>query len=161
MSYSDDIIAQADASVDDEFERQMLHKSSTVTVKWMSWAILVTAAMLAWVLDGLDTLWTALIFPAPLVASWIGLAWLRKSVPAPRPVPLSRIDWIALIFIIVIWLAGIAVKGFGSSLAFTVGAAVGAILGLLAAVFLASRIPARQRRKDIQRLNDDAEAEDT
>lgn len=159
-SYSDAIIDQADASVDDEFERQMLHKSSTVTVKWMSWSILLTAAMLAWALQGPDTLWTVLICLAPLVATWIGVAWLRKSVPTPRPVALSRIEWVALILIIVVWLAGIAVRGFGSSPSFTIAAAVGAMFGLLATIFLASYIPTRQRRKDIQRLNEHADSEE-
>lgn len=159
MSYSDTVVARADASVDDEFEQQMLHRSSTVTVTWMSLMMLTTAAVLSWALEGPATLWTVLIPIPMLLALWRGQLWLRRTVPTPRPVPLSGAEWMFLGVILIVWLAGISVRGFDMSPVITLGGAFGALVGLLVAMALTNRIPRRQRTRDIRRLDAEAEAE--
>ena len=72
MNYNDATLHYFDASVDDEYERTMLHRSSTVSMYLMIWFTFTIGAVLAWVLPGLLSLWSVVMFLPPLLANLLG-----------------------------------------------------------------------------------------
>ncbi|KQB83726.1 sulfite exporter TauE/SafE family protein [Corynebacterium oculi] len=84
MSYADFVIQRNENLVDDEFERAMLHKSSTVALAYNDWLCLGSAVVLAWLLPG-HYAYASLLAIIPMAFSQIiGVMWLRRSTPRPR-----------------------------------------------------------------------------
>ncbi|WIM72670.1 hypothetical protein QP028_01660 [Corynebacterium suedekumii] len=52
MNFNDTIITRADATVDDEFERDVLHRGSTISLNWTVYSLFVLGAALSWILEG-------------------------------------------------------------------------------------------------------------
>lgn len=153
MGYPQQVLNNYDNTVDDEYERQLLHRSSTVTFYAAMWLSFVGGAVLAWALPGNSALWSALLLFIPAAAQAIGTRWLRRHVPAPRFAKLSTGEWFALVVILAIWLTGLTVNVWDSSLPAATGALVGAIIGGGLAVFLGPRITRWRRNRDTAKLD--------
>lgn len=151
MTYNDTIIAKADATVDDEFERDMLHRSSTVSWNWSVYLTFAAGAAMAWIAQGPASLASLILLLPPVVGHAVGVHWLRQRVPHPRQAVVTGTDWGIIGIFIVVWVAGIAVRGFGGAPSFILGAAGGAVVGLLLVVFFLARTP-KVRATDEERL---------
>lgn len=153
MNYNDATLHYFDASVDDEYERSMLHRSSTISMYLMIWFTFTVGAVLAWVLPGLLSLWSVVVFLPPLLANLLGEHWLKQHTPRPNYPELPRRDWAIGIPIAAIWMAGVTYNAFDTTVIAIVAMVAGGILG----GFLASRSimkhNARNRQKDTERLN--------
>lgn len=156
MSYNDTIIANADATVDDEFERDMLHRSSTVAWNWTAYLIFAAGAAMAWIADGIASIASLIVLLPPLIGHIISNRWLRQRIPHPRQAATTSVDWVVIGVFIVVWIAGVAFRGYGGSLSFILGAAVGSVAGLLLVAFFLARTP-KVRAADEERLAEDLE----
>lgn len=114
-------------------------------------------AVLAWVLPA-GKAWMPMLVLVPLIgATMIGTNWLKRHVPRPRPLLPSPAEWALLIFVMIMWLAGLSYNdpdGGGASTAGwisdgIVGGVVGGIIGFTVAL----AVQRRGRRKDINRLD--------
>lgn len=133
----------------DEYQELMYHKSSTVTAALVPLFSVLAGAILAWSLDGSQSLLALVAFLPAVVPGLIGSLWLKNYVPRPaltwrdtHPVMLA-----VYAVLTVVMLVGIAVR-MGSSSFLT-----GAVAGAVAAVFLVPVIAKRTRRRDEERLN--------
>ncbi|WPF66958.1 MULTISPECIES: hypothetical protein [unclassified Corynebacterium] len=107
MSYADFAIKQHERLVDDEFERAMLHKSSTVALAYNDWLCLGSAVILAWILPGYYSL-AGLIAIAPITFSrLIGIQWLRRFTPRPRYLAPSKWEIILQVIIFAAIVVGV------------------------------------------------------
>lgn len=157
MSYSDSIIIRTNESVDDEYERTLIHQASTVTLTYSMWAVYVSMVVMSFFLPG----WKFLLILAPLTALLAGHAaghqWLKQRTARPRPAPLTTTEWLALITLLVLMFVGNAVGNssygplteFGPTLA---GGFVGGLIGLCLAIWLVPRTMRRNREQDAERL---------
>ncbi|MBC3186141.1 hypothetical protein H7347_06070 [Corynebacterium sp. zg-331] len=102
MSYADYVIRRQERLVDDEFERAMLHKASTVSLAYSYWLSLTITATLAWLLPG-DHAYLSLVALLPALFSPLGgLHWLRRTTPRPRYQRNSTPECIAAVFIFIV-----------------------------------------------------------
>ena len=157
MNFDDTIITRADATVDGEFERDVLHRGSTISLNWTVYSLFVLGAALSWILDGFASFATALLVFPPLIGLFIGQRWMRRRVPLPRQMGNSRFDWLFGPIVLIIWVSGIAYRGFGGALEFIAGTGGGAVIGIILVVLLISRT-GKRRAADEERLA--AESED-
>lgn len=83
MSIGDTIVARYDATVDDEYQSNLLHKSNTITYHTGFYGYVALGAALAWILPDGNS-WIPLLVLAPMVGgAVIGTNWLKRHVPAP------------------------------------------------------------------------------
>lgn len=156
MSYNDATLQYFDKSVDDEYERAMLHRSSTVSMYLMIWFSFAAGALLAWVLPGLLSFWSMLLFLPPLLGNLLGERWLKQHAPRPAYPGLPRRDWAILIPILLIWLGGIFYNVFEGT-APALSMVIGGIFGGLFANWFIKKHNARNRQRDAERLNSELE----
>ena len=85
MSIGDTIVARYDATVDVEYQSNLLHKSNTITYHTGFYGYVALGAALAWILPDGNS-WIPLLVLAPMVGgAVIGTNWLKRHVPRPRP----------------------------------------------------------------------------
>lgn len=154
MSYNDKILERYDASMDDEFEREMLYRSMAISYTWAIWMLYIAIVVLAWALPGVYSLFALLPLLGFLVAMLIGDSWLRKRAPYPR---LNGYSTLEKLFMVVISLAmvGGVIWNLSSLMdsGFSIGGIVGAVIGIGVAVFILKYLTTHQRRKDRERLD--------
>lgn len=157
MSYADSVIHRYEATVDDEYQRMLLHQSSTVGFTAMMWLCYLLAVVLIWAMPGQNMETAAVaIFLVPLLALLIGQGWLRKRIPLPRINRISKGEAVALGVIISLWIAGLARSQMmiGMELAgYLTGAIVGVGIGLAAVLFAFKVIYPAVRDRDQRRLD--------
>lgn len=157
MSYADSVIQRYEATVDDEYQRMLLHQSSTVGFTAMMWLCYMLAVVLIWAMPGQNMEAAAVaIFLVPLLALLIGQGWLRKRIPLPRINRVSKGEAAALCVVILLWIAGIARSRMmiGMELAgYLAGAIVGAGMGLAAVFFTFKVVYPAVRDRDQRRLD--------
>lgn len=154
MGYPHHVLNNYDNSVDDEYERQLLHRSSTVTFYAITWLSFLGGAVLAWALPGTYALWSAILLFIPAAGQAIGTWWLRKQTAAPRFTKLSPGEWFAIIVILGVWLAGLTVNVWDGSSSAAVGALIGGIVGGGLAAILGPRITRKRRERDMTKINE-------
>lgn len=157
MSFNDSLIQRFEDTVDDEYQRIIVHQSSTVSLNAMMWANFVAAAVLVWVFPSPQTrLITMVMFLTPLVGALVGQRWLRKRIPTPRANKLTRWEVIGLAVVIVAWISGTAMAE-GADLPETAGyfsgALMGALCGIAIAAFLFKVLVPKIRQRDQKRLD--------
>lgn len=154
MSYNDKILERYDASMDDEFEREMLYRSMAISYAWSIWLLYIALVVLAWVLPGAYSLLAMLPFFSFVIAMSIGDGWLRKRAPYPR---LNGYSTTEKIFMVVISLAlvGGVIWNLSSLMdkSFSIGGLVGAVAGIGVAIFMLKYLTTHQRRRDRERLD--------
>ncbi len=154
MSYSDKILERYDASVDDEFEREMLYRSTAISYTWSVWLLYIALVVLAWVLPGAYSLLMILPLLAFVVAMLIGDSWLRKRAPYPRLNGYSTTEKILMVVISLAMVGGV-IWNLSSLMdsGFSIGGIVGAAIGIGAAIYILKYLSTRQHRKDRERLD--------
>lgn len=125
----------------------------------------LVGAILAWVLPGRQSLWSAMVLLIPLISGAASSQWMRNYVASPifqlRDIPRSVL--ITYFTLCAIWLTGLIVTGgFDPTGSFDSAGATGAIVGTIAGVVttgtMSGYISKKRRQRDQARL--DAEAED-
>ena len=157
MSIGDTIVARYDATVDDEYQSNLLHKSNTITYHTSFYGYVALGAALAWILPDGNS-WIPLLVLAPMVGgAVIGTNWLKRHVPRPRPLLPSPAEWALLIFVMIMWLAGLSYNdpdgGGASTVGWISGGIVGGVVGGIIGFTVALAVQRRGRRKDIDRLD--------
>lgn len=154
-NFGDSIVNYVDGTATDEFEAATYHKANSVGFYTSLLGMALVGAILAWVLPGRQSLWSAIVLLIPLISSAASSQWLRNYVASPivrlRNTPRSII--VTYWALCAAWLAGVIVTG-----GFDSAGATGAIVGAVAAVVMAGTISKKRRQRDQTRL--DAEAED-
>lgn len=111
MSYNDKILERFDASVDDEFERDMLYRSMAISYHWLIYGVFAIGVVLAWVLPGLYSVFSALPVGVIGIAAGFGDSWLRHRVPVPRlNTPTS--EYAVMVVLALTWVAGVIFRSF-------------------------------------------------
>ncbi len=151
-SLGDRLVTRVETTVDDEFERAVLHRSSSVFAQISVAATMVGMVVLAWALPGWLSLWSSLLIVPLLLAEMIAQTWLRSQVASPRASRMSVRTVIALAVFTVAWAAGVQYQTSGLSDGFGGGALTGAMLGLLATLIFGPRIMQNNRARDAERL---------
>lgn len=163
--YGDTVVNYVDGTATDEFEAAVYHKANTVGMITSLLAAAAIGAVLAWVLPSRESILSALVFLIPAVSSAVGTTWMRNYVASPiiRLRDMPRTVVVTYSVLCAIGLVGIIVAGgFGQSDgvdgAGASGAVIGAVVGALTAGALTYSTTKRRRRRDLERL--DAQAED-
>lgn len=149
-------LQQIERASSDEFERDIITKSSAITVIPITFLELIVAAILAWSLPGRLTLLALLAIIPSIAGTSLSAAWMRKHIATPT----VRSNWtLTALYLIPMFLcfAGIAYHAFALSDAaapYLIGATVGAITSVL----ISPALRRKQNRRDQSRL--DAELED-
>ncbi|MEU4207844.1 hypothetical protein [Rothia terrae] len=153
MSYNDKILARYDASMDDEFEREMLYRSIAISYTWAIWLLYIAFAVLAWVLPGVYAILVILPIAALIIAMATGDSWLRKRAPYPRLNGYSKLEQCLMVLISLAVIAGV-IWNLSSIMDrdFSIGGAIGALAGIAASAFILKYLSTHQRRKDRERL---------
>lgn len=161
MSINQKILDRYDASMDDEFERQVLYRAIAISYAWAAYSAFAVGAVLAWVLPGFYSLWAFLPIFILLLPEAVSTAWLRARVPYPR-VSFKTVSAGEVIYLVVcslILVAGIAVhlsSVFGVE--FSIGLAAGIPGGALAGLgvfFLLKKLRDRDRQRLDAQLGED------
>lgn len=157
MSMGDAIVGGYDATVDDEYQSNLLHKSNTITYHTAFYGYVALGAVLAWVLPYGNS-WIPLLVLAPMVGgAVIGTNWLKRNVPRPRALLPSPIEWAILVFLMIVWIAGISYNapdgGGASTVGWIFGGLVGGVVGGIVGFTVALSFQKRGRAKDIERLD--------
>ena len=152
-NFGDSIVNYVDSTATDEFEAATYHKANSVGFYTSLIGMALVGAILAWVLPGRQSLWSAIVLLIPLISSAASSQWMRNYVASPifRLPPRSII--VTYWALCAVWLAGVIVTG-----GFESAGATGAIVGAIAVVVMAGTISKKRRQRDQTRL--DAEAED-
>lgn len=164
MSYADVVIERSDATVDDEYQRALLHKSYTYGFTMLMWANYVLAAVLVWLIPEQKMLFvTVAIIVMPLVGLMFSQRWLRRQVPMPRVNGLTKGEIAAMVVIIGLWMVGdlriqmLSEADSGgswvSSLSYILGVVVGVAVGLAFVYFLFKVVWPAIRNRDQRRLD--------
>ena len=151
-SLGESLVARSEATVDDEFERAVLHRSSSVFAQISVAATMVGMVILAWALPGWLSLWSILPIVPLLLAEMIAQTWLRSQVASPRATRIAAGTVIALVVFAIAWAAGVQHQISGLSDGFGGGALTGAIIGLVATLVFGPRIMQNNRARDAERL---------
>lgn len=157
MSYPTSVIERYDASVDDEYERSILHRSSTVAVRVSYLSALLLMAVLAWVLPGAHSLWAIALFLPLGFGEFISRRWMSRQVARPRPVSPSPFETTLLLAMTAIALVGTGHNREMLTPGFVSGGLIGIIFGAVLAIVLTSRRARRQRATDRARLESELE----
>ena len=164
MSYADVVIEHADATVDDEYQRMLLHKSYTYGFTMTMWANYVLATVLIWLIPEPKMVGvTVAIILMPLVGLLFSQRWLRRQVPMPKINGLTRGEIAAVVVVIGLWLIGfirvqmLSEASAGGALSETwgsiAGAVGGAVVGLAFVYFLFKVVWPAARNRDQHRLD--------
>lgn len=159
MSINDKIIARNDSLYADEFERSQAAKAGTVSHFWTTYGILALAPILAWCLPASHAGLSYLVLFPVFAGSIIGNSWLKKTVTRPKINFLRYAwgwEWVFMVIILVAWLPGI-LRPADFDLYSSVGALIGAAVGVGLATALYPVLTGWQRKRDEKRLNADAE----
>ena len=157
MSYADSLINRYEATVDDEYQRMLLHQSSTVAFTAMMWLCYILAVVLIWAMPGRNMEIVAIaLFLIPLLALVVGQNWLRRKVPLPRISRLSKGEVVALVIVFALWVGGIA-RSRGTNgeelVGYLVGSLIGAGVGIGIVLFIFKVVYPAVRGHDQRRLD--------
>lgn len=166
MSYHDDYIAKIDATVDDEYQRMLLHQSMTVSFNALMWLTFIAGAVVLWLFPSEKTIliWT-IMMTLPGLSIVVGYGWLRKKTPMPRVNRLTTGEKVGIVAIGIASAGGVVNARAGGDWGNATGLleqGIGIIVGLVfgfavALIILKSWVP-RMRRRDEKRF--DAEYDD-
>ena len=163
-SLADQIIETVESSVDDEFEVQTLHKSSTVFSRINLLASYLLMVILAWVLPSGYIWWAFSPILPILIAEFVSIRWLRKYTARPRAYKVHGTELAIIVVLLVILLASVAYRLYGSdgneSLSSIIGLIVGAVVGGIGVAILLPRMLRKSREEDFQRLDGAADEEE-
>ena len=152
-NFGDSIVNYVDGTATDEFEAATYHKANSVGFYTSLIGMALVGAILAWVLPGRQSLWSAIVLLIPLISSAASSQWMRNYVASPIFRLPPRSIFVTYWALCAVWLAGVIVTG-----GFESAGATGAIVGAIAGVVMAGTISKKRRQRDQTRL--DAEAED-
>lgn len=164
MSYADVVIERNSATVDDEYQQMLLHKSYTYGFTMMMWANYVLATVLIWLIPEPKMVGvTVAIILMPLVGLLFSQRWLRRQVPMPKINGLTKGEIAAVVVVIGLWLIGFirvqmlseasAGGALSESWELIAGAVVGAAIGLAFVYFLFKVVWPVVRNRDQRRLD--------
>lgn len=151
-SMSDHIVELYEKSVDDEYERKILHQSSTIANYITGYSTIIAAAIVAWFLPG-KAAYLSFLFPlAVFVGQQMGQRWMRQRVPAPRAVLPSTPVLLLMVPITGLWVGGLLYNTTDNNAWSWIGAIVGAVVGGVASFFYMKKNQQHNRNLDEERL---------
>ncbi|MDR7329023.1 hypothetical protein [Corynebacterium guangdongense] len=151
-SIGDHLIARADATVDDEFERAILHRSASVYAHVTVIVSMACMVVLAWALPGWLSLWSTLLAAPMLLAEFTSQAWLRGQIASPRARRVDAATVVTSFVFALAWAGGVQYRTAGLAEGFGAGGITGAVFGVAFALVLIPRLLQRTRTKDAERL---------
>lgn len=157
MSIGNTIIAGYESTIEDEYQANLLHKSNTIAFHISFYGSIVLGAVLAWILPSGNAGLPLLVLLPMVAGSMVGLNWLKKRTPRPRPMLPSPVEWAVLIFTMSMWVTGLiynssmdsASEGLGTAIGGVVGGVIGGAIGFTVAMWALKR----GRARDIKRLD--------
>lgn len=154
MNINQKILDRYDASMDDEFEQQVLYRAIAISYAWVINLMFGACAVLAWVLPGAYAMWTVLPMGVLIFSMAIRDFWLRQYAPTPRITPYSKAGWAFAVVVSILIMSGI----YRNTLGFvdpdiSRGMIVGGVVGSIASLFILRDISTKQRQRDRQRLD--------
>lgn len=160
MNYLDKILDRYNHSVDDEYEREILHQSSSIALHLLAYSMIVVGAILAWVIPGPASLWSMLVFWPVIVCSVIASAWMKKRAPRPRSITFLGSEIAFMVVVMAVWLGGVWVNAFEAHLASGFGLIGGGVVGAIVGGVATGVALKKARAKDEQRFEEENDAED-
>ncbi|MDY5786113.1 hypothetical protein [Corynebacterium sp.] len=156
-NFGDYAVRATEATADDEYQRDMLHKANTVAVEASPVILALVFAILAWVLDGTYSVYAVLAILPLTAAQAISLMWLRNYAPRPRPRRFFTTRNIPFFILWAVGMAGIAYNTFGLDGGGASGMIIGGVAGAVTVAVLAPKIVMRKRLQDSRRLDQQLE----
>lgn len=160
MSINDRVIVRTEAFYADEFEKAQANRSAVVSYYWMNYANLAIIPVIAWILPADRAYFAILLLIAPFVGQAAGNSWLKKSVARPKIRNMKYLwawEWAFIAAIILTWLAAMNRDMVGGDLSSHLGGFIGAVIGVTIAVIAVPIVSGWQRKRDLKRLEADAE----
>lgn len=153
MSFTDTLLDRMESTVDDEYQATVLHRSSSISWYAVVYLTMALSAALAWLVPT-DRSWIALLPFAPiLIASLIGLSWMKRQVPRPRYMRFTPAEWGLIFLILCIMLGGMYYNDPDANLATATGFVVGGIIGGVVAMVSTKLSTKHGRKRDEDRLD--------
>lgn len=155
MTYTDQLIDRYDQTVDDEYERLVLHRASSVSVRAIYFVTLILMAVLAWVLPGLHSLWAFTLLLPLAVGEFVAQRWMSTRTARPRALEPTPGE---IVFIAVTLMIAILGYGHGAGMltpGFIAGALAGGTIGMMGGILAVRKRMSDRREKDTARLNAD------
>lgn len=153
MTLTDNLLDRVEATVDDEYQRAVLHKGSTVSLYYGAYLSVFLGAALAWLVPADRAYVPLLAIVPPVVGSIIGTAWVKRRVPRPRLARPGPLEVAVAIVATGIWLAGIQFNRPDGDLQTALGLVTGAIVGGVIAFFAIRVFTREARERDEERLD--------
>ena len=163
MSYLDSVLQRYNNAVDDEYEREIMHQSSTLALHLMTYVTVLMAAILAWVIPGPQSLWSLLLILTAPICSFIAGRWMSKRAPRPSSLKTNGFEMAFLIIVIAVWIAGIWVNAYEAEISSGIGLICGGVVGGIAGGVAAQFALKKTRAMDMKRLDaelDEADADE-
>lgn len=149
----DRIVERYDATVEDEYQSNLMHRSNTIGYHIAYYGYLFIAAALAWIVPA-ERNWAPLIVVVPMLASaFVATAWMKRNAPRPRILKPTPTEIAMLIVIVGVWLGGLQYNDPNANLATALGLVSGGIVGGIVGYAAGAWALKRGRRKDIERLD--------
>lgn len=112
-NFGDSIVDYVDGTATDEFETATYHKANSVGYFTSLIGMALVGAILAWVLPGRQSMWSAIVLLIPAISSAASSQWMRNYVASPifqlRNTPRSIL--VTYWALCAVWLVGIIVSG--------------------------------------------------
>jgi hypothetical protein len=158
MSYGDTVVERVEETVDDEYQERIVHQTYTVIWRYSYFATLIAGAVLAWVLPGKLSAWSALVLLPLAVSSVAGDQWMKQYSPRPRALRMTAGEGVLMAVLMLAWIAGVFLRVQSSDSSMAWGVLISGVTGAVIAYPSTAWSLKRTRAADEQRL--DAELED-
>lgn len=81
MSYGDTLIARYDATVEDEYQANLMHRSNTIGYHIASYGYVFVAAAMAWIVPPDKNLAPIMVLVPMFAAVLAATGWMKRKAP--------------------------------------------------------------------------------
>lgn len=153
MSYGDTLIARYDATVEDEYQANLMHRSNTIGYHIASYGYVFVAAAMAWIVPPDKNLAPIMVLVPMFAAVLAATGWMKRKAPRPKLLKPTPAEIAITIVALGLWLGGMQYNDPHASSATAGGLVSGGVFGGIIGYMISAWSTKRGRRKDIERLD--------
>ena len=145
-------LKRLDASVDDEYERHILHRAASVAQYYHLWFLLLSLAITPWVIPDHAVVAVLLMLLPMTLAGAISQRWLRTYNPRPRMVHSTVLEVFGRVALLCIMLWGIARTEFSGEISGVISLIGFAVVFGILTLTVSPRLTRRAREREADNL---------